>query len=555
MRVDLPDPDTPVTQVNRPGRNAQGHLAQVVAGGPHQPDDPLRVGVLAAPGQGDAAPAGEILAGERSPRSPRCGRACRRPRFRRRVAPRPDRCRRCGPPCGSPPRRARRRARCCAEVAEVSERAQQAGVVALVQADRRLVQDVHDAHEPGPDLACETDALGLAAGQRLGAPVQGEVVQADVDEEAEPGADLLDDLLGDGPRAPPSSSSCEKYSRGVLDGTRGESGGPSCRRCRRGGLPRERRAPPAGGTRTDREVLLQALPYGRRLGFLEAALHVGDDALEGVPAVHLVAPVVDVAEVDAVAARAEQDGVLLSLAELPEGRVHLEVRSAARGTSGGGSSTRCGGPIRGWRRRRRSRRGRTPTRSGIEVLLDAEPVALPAGADRVLLNENSRGLEFTDAVAALRAREPRGEDQVLRVALDETHHRDALGQFQGRLERLGQALLHVGPHAQAVDHGLDGVFPVLCRAAEGGRGPSRCRRCGARMKPFAVKILKDVQVLALAVGDHRRRSQHDCGCPRATPVPGPPSGSRSARPVSPRGSDSAVRRPGRTGAAGSRRSP
>ena len=49
-----------------------------------------------------------------------------------------------------------------ADVPEVRERAEQALIVALVQTDRRLVQDVHDADEPRADLAREPDALRLA---------------------------------------------------------------------------------------------------------------------------------------------------------------------------------------------------------------------------------------------------------------------------------------------------------------------------------------------------------------------------------------------------------
>ena len=70
----------------------------------------------------------------------------------------------------------------------------QPGVVPLVQADGGLVQDVHDAHQAGADLAGEPDALGLAAGECLGAALQGEVVEPHVRQEAEPSGDLLDDL-------------------------------------------------------------------------------------------------------------------------------------------------------------------------------------------------------------------------------------------------------------------------------------------------------------------------------------------------------------------------
>ena len=52
-----------------------------------------------------------------------------------------------------------------ADVAQAVERADQARVVALVQADGGLVEDVADADEAGADLRRQADALGFAAGE------------------------------------------------------------------------------------------------------------------------------------------------------------------------------------------------------------------------------------------------------------------------------------------------------------------------------------------------------------------------------------------------------
>ena len=65
------------------------------------------------------------------------------------------------------------------------ERRDQLRVVLLVEADRRLVEDVQDAHQARPDLRREPDALRLAAGQRRRRPIDGQVVEPDVDQEAE----------------------------------------------------------------------------------------------------------------------------------------------------------------------------------------------------------------------------------------------------------------------------------------------------------------------------------------------------------------------------------
>jgi hypothetical protein len=75
-----------------------------------------------------------------------------------------------------------------------------------VQADRRLVEDVDDAGEAGAHLAGEADALRLAAGQRLGAAIEREVVEADVDQEAQPVGDFLHDARAISPRQPATAS-------------------------------------------------------------------------------------------------------------------------------------------------------------------------------------------------------------------------------------------------------------------------------------------------------------------------------------------------------------
>ena len=80
-----------------------------------------------------------------------------------------------------------------AEVAQALERAEQPLVVALVQADRGLVQHVEHAGEAGADLRGQPDALALAARERAGAAGQRQVFEADIHQEAQPVADLLED--------------------------------------------------------------------------------------------------------------------------------------------------------------------------------------------------------------------------------------------------------------------------------------------------------------------------------------------------------------------------
>ncbi len=70
-----------------------------------------------------------------------------------------------------------------AEVAQALQGADQALVVALVQADRGLVEHVEHADQAAADLAGQPDALGLAARERAGRAGQRQVVEADVEQE------------------------------------------------------------------------------------------------------------------------------------------------------------------------------------------------------------------------------------------------------------------------------------------------------------------------------------------------------------------------------------
>ncbi len=84
-----------------------------------------------------------------------------------------------------------------AQVAEPLQRGDQALVVALVQPDRRLVEDVEDAHERRPDLRGQPDPLRLPAGERGRGAVERQVPHAHVVEEAQPLVDLAQDEPGD----------------------------------------------------------------------------------------------------------------------------------------------------------------------------------------------------------------------------------------------------------------------------------------------------------------------------------------------------------------------
>ena len=83
------------------------------------------------------------------------------------------------------------------QIAQSRQRLHQALRVARVEADRRLVEHVQHAGEPAANLAGQPDALRLAAGERRRGTMQREVVQAHVDQELQPVANLLEHFAGD----------------------------------------------------------------------------------------------------------------------------------------------------------------------------------------------------------------------------------------------------------------------------------------------------------------------------------------------------------------------
>src|SRR5208283_3655470 len=84
-------------------------------------------------------------------------------------------------------------------VAQGGERGDEAPVVARMQADAGLVQDVQHPGEVGAELRREPDALGLAARERLCRAVEREVSEAHMIHELEPLPDLRDDVARDEP--------------------------------------------------------------------------------------------------------------------------------------------------------------------------------------------------------------------------------------------------------------------------------------------------------------------------------------------------------------------
>ena len=84
-----------------------------------------------------------------------------------------------------------------AQVTEFSQRGEEAVVVALVEADGRFVEHVHDAGQSTSNLRGQTNSLTFTAREGVCLSIQREVVQSNAVKEPEPPFDFLDDFRAD----------------------------------------------------------------------------------------------------------------------------------------------------------------------------------------------------------------------------------------------------------------------------------------------------------------------------------------------------------------------
>ena len=207
-----------------------------------------------------------------------------------------------------------------AEVPQPRQRGDQLRVVPLVQPDRRLVQDVEHAHERRADLGRQPDPLRLAAGEADAGPVQRQVVEPHVHEEAEAGDDLLEHLAGDRPLA--LGHPVREVRRPVERLGHGQPRhlGDVAPVHRDGEHLRPEAAAAAGGARLLDHELLELGPDVLRLRLPETPLEVRDDALERGD-VAVLAPLVAVPD---------DDLLVLGGEEQELDRLGRQVRAPAR---------------------------------------------------------------------------------------------------------------------------------------------------------------------------------------------------------------------------------
>ena len=193
-----------------------------------------------------------------------------------------------------------------------------------MQADRGFVQHIENAGQAGADLRGQADALAFAARQGARAACQGQVVQPDIVEEFQAGADFLQDARGDlllllrqllVDALEPGVGIANRHFADLAD-----MDGADLHR-QRFGLEAIALADLA---RCLGLIAFKFLLHPGAVGFAEAPFHVGNDAFEflfGVIAAHAVV----IGELDHLLARAMQDHLFRLFGQVLPGIIHAEL--------------------------------------------------------------------------------------------------------------------------------------------------------------------------------------------------------------------------------------
>ncbi len=357
-----------------------------------------------------------------------------------------------------------------------------------MEADRGLVEDVEDPDQTRADLRRQPDPLPLAARERRGGAVEGQVVEPDVPQEPQALADLLEHPARDGLLTLTEDERLEEPS-GLLDRERADLPDRAAAEPH-GQALRPQPASPAGGTRPLRHEALDLEPrlLGGRL--LVPSLEHRHHPVE--PAV-LAGPVED-----ELPRRFGQLAPRLVQAEPAAAREDLERLLEVDGF-----------PPRPGRERapmqRLARIGHHEV--GIQLEPRPEAPALRASAVRVVEGEHP-GRDLGEGHAAARARQPLGEDERL-AAFHGLDDRDALGELEGGLERIGQPRPDRVLDDETVHDHLDRVLLVLVELnllGELAQGPVDADAA----VPLPAEVEEELPVLPLPAADHGRQD-HDPG--------------------------------------------
>ncbi len=395
---------------------------------------------------------------------------------------------------------------CVAHVAQAHQGLDEPVVVALVQADGRLVEHVQHADQAGADLGGEPDALGLAAGEGARGAVQREVVQADVHQELQPLVDLLEDPLGDLLLAGVELHLAQEV--GAVADRHGRDLGDRAALDRDGEDDRLQARALTGRAGHLAHVALEALAAAVALRLLVAPLDERHGALERGGVRALAAVAVAVAHVD-LGAVAVEDRLLGALRQTGPRDVRTEAEGVGERADQPaevllGVAVRPGvdgALVEGLLLVR-------DDQLGVDLHARTDAGAVGAGAEGRVEGERA-GLQLLERQVVARAVEVlRIHPLALRVVLvqvDEVEDDHAAGQAQRGLDGVGQPPLGAVLDGQAVDDHLDRVLLLLLELGRVGELDRLPVDAGAAVA-LGLEVGEEVHELALALA--RQRGQH-----------------------------------------------
>ena len=397
-----------------------------------------------------------------------------------------------------------------AQIPQPQQGFDQPAVVALMQADGWLVEHVEDTDQSGADLGGEPNALRLTARQRRRRARQGEVLQPDVEQEAESRLDFLEHLTRDRLFARPQRQRVQKLRRVGDRQFRHLGDGLLATLSRRQRDGQDLRLQPGAVALRARHVTheaLVALLHLLGVGLLHAPLQERHHALEiGVVRTGSAIAVL-VPHVYLLVAALQKRLAGLGRQFVPRG---VDVEAELIAQPGHHPGEVLGRLAHRPRRYRSFGQGELRIRDdqvGVDLLADAKACAFRACTVRRVERERPRLEVVNGQRVPVRAGQFLGKAlltmRVVVLAVDKLQHHDAVGEIQRRLDRVGQPLLGGRLDRQPVHDHLDVVLLLLLQR----------RRIGERVHhpvhpdpavALRMQLVEQVDELALASPHHRR---------------------------------------------------
>ena len=352
-----------------------------------------------------------------------------------------------------------------ADIAQATQRLQQALVVALVQADGRFIEHIQDAGEARADLRGEADALAFAARQGARVARQGEVFQADIVEEAEALVDFAQDAAGDFgvfggefflQRLEPGVGLRDRQVRDFADVL---------------AIDFDRQSFGLEAVAVAGFAFLAGLIFGEffadpgGIGLAPAPRKIVDDAFKGFARFVFAIAIVELNQ-DGFITTAEKDSLLYFLGQLGPGGVHVGVVNLSNATQrlkiirrrrggvgpGGDRALGQGFALIG------------DDQIGVEGHADAETIAGGAGAEGVVEGEQP-GFDFINGEAGDGAGELGGKHGaavgVAAVRIRVLGEGDAIGEGQRGFQALGEAAFQPCADDDTIDHHFNIVLELF----------------------------------------------------------------------------------------------